>query len=100
MHRTAGPGVMSAGIDSPTNRSDFTTWVDDAIRAEFEGQGYWTSQTWLDLFLARADTQPSALCVADEQAALTRAQVLGAARRLAGYMGAPRATPGGVAAGG
>jgi acyl-CoA synthetase (AMP-forming)/AMP-acid ligase II len=69
-----------------TNRSDFTTWVDDAIRAEFEGQGYWTSQTWLDLFLASADTQPSALCVADEQAALTRAQVLGAARRLAGYM--------------
>jgi acyl-CoA synthetase (AMP-forming)/AMP-acid ligase II/DNA-binding GntR family transcriptional regulator len=69
-----------------TNRSDFTTWVDDAIRAEFEGQGYWTSQTWLDLFLASADTQPSAQCVADEQAVLTRAQVLAAARRLAGYM--------------
>lgn len=69
-----------------TNRSDFTTWVDDAIRAEFEGQGYWTSQTWLDLFLRSADTQPSALCVADEQATLTRAQVLSAARRLATYM--------------
>ena len=69
-----------------TNRSDFATWVDDAIRAEFEEQGYWTSQTWLDLFLASVDTQPSALCVADEQAALTRAQVLGAARRLAGHM--------------
>jgi acyl-CoA synthetase (AMP-forming)/AMP-acid ligase II/DNA-binding GntR family transcriptional regulator len=66
-----------------TNRSDFATWVDDAIRAEFEERGYWTSQTWLDLFLASADEQPSALCVADEQAALTRAQVLGAARRLA-----------------
>jgi acyl-CoA synthetase (AMP-forming)/AMP-acid ligase II/DNA-binding GntR family transcriptional regulator len=69
-----------------TSRSDFTTWVDDAVRAEFEEQGYWTSQTWLDLFLAGVDEQPSALCVADEQAALTRAQVLGAAQRLAGYM--------------
>jgi acyl-CoA synthetase (AMP-forming)/AMP-acid ligase II/DNA-binding GntR family transcriptional regulator len=69
-----------------TNRSDFTTWVDDAIRAEFEQRGYWTSQTWLELFLASADQQPAALCVADEQAALTRAQVLGAARCLADYM--------------
>src|ERR1700752_2906599 len=68
-----------------TNRSEFTTWVDDAIRAEFEERGYWTSQTWLDVFLASADEQPSALCVADEQEALTRAQVLGAARRLAHY---------------
>lgn len=69
-----------------TNRSDFATWVDDAIRAEFEEHGHWTSATWLDLFLASADGQPSALCVADEQAALTRAQMLGAARRLADYM--------------
>jgi acyl-CoA synthetase (AMP-forming)/AMP-acid ligase II len=69
-----------------TNRSDCTTWVDDAIRAEFERRGDWTSQTWLDLFLASADKLPSALCVADEQAALTRAQVLAAARRLAGFM--------------
>jgi hypothetical protein len=38
-----------------TNRSDFTTWVDEAIRAEFEAQGYWTSATWLDLFLASFD---------------------------------------------
>jgi acyl-CoA synthetase (AMP-forming)/AMP-acid ligase II len=66
--------------------TNFTTWVDDAIRAEFEGRGYWTSQTWLDLFLADADERPSELCVADEQASLTRAQALGAARRLAGYM--------------
>lgn len=69
-----------------TNRSDFTTWVDETIRAEFEEQGYWTSATWLELFLASSDRQPSALCVADEQAALTRAQILGAARRLAHYM--------------
>jgi acyl-coenzyme A synthetase/AMP-(fatty) acid ligase/DNA-binding GntR family transcriptional regulator len=69
-----------------TNRADFATWVDDAIRAEFEEHGHWTSATWLDLFLASADGQPSALCVADEQAALTRAQMLGAARRLADYM--------------
>jgi acyl-coenzyme A synthetase/AMP-(fatty) acid ligase len=69
-----------------TNRSDFTTWVDDAVRAEFERRGYWTSETWLDLFLASVEEQPSALCVTDEQAALTRAQVLAAARRLAGYM--------------
>src|SRR5246127_3334031 len=68
------------------NRSNFTTWVDDVIRAEFEVRGYWTSQTWLDLFLRSADQQPSALCVADEQAALTRTQVLAAARRLAAYM--------------
>jgi acyl-CoA synthetase (AMP-forming)/AMP-acid ligase II len=69
-----------------SRRPDFTTWVDDAIRAEFEGRGYWNSQTWLDVFLASADVLPSALCVADEQAALTRAQVLGAARRLARWM--------------
>jgi acyl-CoA synthetase len=69
-----------------TNRADFATWVDDAIRAEFEQHGYWTSATWLELFLASAHGQPSALCVADEQAALTRAQMLRAARRLAGYM--------------
>jgi acyl-CoA synthetase (AMP-forming)/AMP-acid ligase II len=69
-----------------TNRPDITTWVDDSIRAEFERQGYWTAQTWLDLFLAGVDEQPAALCVADEQAALTRAEVLAAARRLAGYM--------------
>jgi acyl-coenzyme A synthetase/AMP-(fatty) acid ligase len=69
-----------------TNRSDFTTWVDDAVRAEFERRGHWTSETWLDLFLGSVEQQPSALCVADEQAALTRAQVLAAARRLAGYM--------------
>ena len=70
----------------PTNRPDITTWVDDSIRAEFERRGYWTAQTWLDLFLASVDAQPAALCVADEQAALTRAEVLAAARRLAGYM--------------
>jgi acyl-CoA synthetase (AMP-forming)/AMP-acid ligase II/DNA-binding GntR family transcriptional regulator len=69
-----------------TNRSDFTTWVDEAIRAEFEAQGYWTSATWLDLFLASFDREPSALCVADGQAALTRAQMLDAARRVAQYM--------------
>src|ERR1700758_4174045 len=69
-----------------TNRSDFTTWVDDAVRAEFEGRGYWTTQTWLDLFLASADDQPSALCGADEQASLTRAEVLIAGRGLARYM--------------
>ena len=69
-----------------TNRADFATWVDDAIRAEFEEHGHWTSATWLDLFLASVDGQPSALCVADEQAALTRAQMLRAARRLADYM--------------
>jgi acyl-CoA synthetase (AMP-forming)/AMP-acid ligase II/DNA-binding GntR family transcriptional regulator len=68
------------------NRPDFETWVDDSVRAEFEGRGYWTSQTWLDLFLASVDEQPSALCVADEHAALTRAQVLAAARRLASYL--------------
>jgi acyl-CoA synthetase (AMP-forming)/AMP-acid ligase II/DNA-binding GntR family transcriptional regulator len=66
-----------------TSRPDFITWVDDAIRAEFEGRGHWTSQTWLDVFLASAKEQPSALCVADEQATLTRAQVLAGARRLA-----------------
>ena len=70
----------------PTNRSDFATWVDDAVRAEFEEQGYWTSATWLELFLASADRRPSALCVADEQATLTRGQMLAAARRLAHYM--------------
>jgi acyl-CoA synthetase (AMP-forming)/AMP-acid ligase II/DNA-binding GntR family transcriptional regulator len=69
-----------------TNRADFATWVDDAIRAEFEQHGYWTSATWLELFLASAHKQPSALCVADELTALTRAQVLDAARRLSGYM--------------
>jgi acyl-coenzyme A synthetase/AMP-(fatty) acid ligase len=69
-----------------TLRPDFTTWIDDAIRAEFEGRGHWTSQTWLDLFLASVAEQPSALCVADEDATLTRAQVLAAGRRLAGYM--------------
>jgi acyl-CoA synthetase (AMP-forming)/AMP-acid ligase II/DNA-binding GntR family transcriptional regulator len=67
-------------------RPEFTTWVDHAIRAEFERLGYWTSQTWLDLFLTSAIEQPSALCVADEQATLTRAQVLTAGRRLAAYM--------------
>ena len=85
-----------------TNRSDLTTCVDDAIRADFEGPGYWTSQTWLDLFLRSADKQPSALCVADEQAALTRAQVLAAARRLAAYMahrGIDTGSPSGVATG-
>jgi acyl-CoA synthetase (AMP-forming)/AMP-acid ligase II/DNA-binding GntR family transcriptional regulator len=69
-----------------TNRAHFATWVDDAIRAEFEQHGYWTSATWLELFLASAHKQPSALCVADELTALTRAQVLDAARRLSGYM--------------
>src|ERR1700761_573528 len=69
-----------------TNRADFATWVDDAIRAEFEERGHWTSTTGLGLFLASVDGQPSALCVADEQAALTRAQMLRAARRLADYM--------------
>ena len=71
---------------TPTNRPDITTWVDDSIRAEFERRGYWTAQRWLDLFLASVDEQPAALCVADEQADLTRAEVLAAARRLAGYM--------------
>jgi non-ribosomal peptide synthetase component E (peptide arylation enzyme) len=70
----------------PTNRPDFTTWVDDVARAEFEGRGHWTSQTWMDVFLASVKQQPSALCVADEQAALTRAQVLACARRLARRM--------------
>src|ERR1700740_2487975 len=69
-----------------TNRSNFTTGVDDVLRADFGGREYWTSQTWRDLFLRSRDQQPSALCVADEQAALTRAQVLAAARRLAAYM--------------
>jgi acyl-CoA synthetase (AMP-forming)/AMP-acid ligase II len=68
------------------NRSDLTTWVDDTVRAEFEGRGYWTSQTWMDVFLASVKRRPSALCVADEQAALTRAQVLACARRLARAM--------------
>ncbi|MBB5167836.1 hypothetical protein [Mycobacterium sp. AZCC_0083] len=35
-----------------TNRPHLTCWVDDSIRAEFEGRGLWTSETWLDLFLA------------------------------------------------
>src|SRR6201987_5956258 len=69
-----------------TNRADFATWVDAAIRADFEEHAHWTSATWLDLFLASVDGQPSALCVADEQAALTRAQMLRPARRLADYM--------------
>jgi non-ribosomal peptide synthetase component E (peptide arylation enzyme) len=69
-----------------TNRSDFRTWVDDAIRAEFERHGHWTSETWLDLFLGSVEQQPTALCVAGEQAVLTRAQVLAAARHLAGHM--------------
>ncbi len=73
-------------VDAPLTAQISHTWVDDSIRAEFERQGYWTAQTWLDLFLASVDERPAALCVADEQAALTRAEVLAAARRLAGYM--------------
>lgn len=86
---------MSARASS-CHRSDFTTWVDDAIRAEFERRGHWTSETWLDPFLASVEQQPSALCVVDEQAALTRAQVLEAARRLAGYMARRGVTAGDV----
>jgi len=69
-----------------TIRAGFTSWVDEEIRAEFERRGYWTSQTWLDVFLASTEEQPSALCVADERTALTRAQVLAGARRVAGYI--------------
>jgi acyl-CoA synthetase len=64
------------------------SWVDEDIRREFEANGYWTSQTWLDSFLAGHRHAPAGLCVADETAEMTRADVLTAARRLAGYMAA------------
>jgi acyl-CoA synthetase (AMP-forming)/AMP-acid ligase II/DNA-binding GntR family transcriptional regulator len=77
-------------------RDGFTTWVDDAVRAEFEAHGYWTSQTWLDVFSTSAHAKPSALCVADERGALTRADVLAGARRLASFMAHRGVTAGDV----
>jgi acyl-CoA synthetase (AMP-forming)/AMP-acid ligase II len=67
-------------------RQMIETWVDDAIRSEFEQRGYWNSETWLDSFFAGVHEQPDALCVADEVGTLTRQEVLAAGRGLAVYM--------------
>ncbi|MER7007565.1 AMP-binding protein [Dactylosporangium sp. NPDC000555] len=65
-------------------RPGVTTWVTREIRAEFEREGHWTKATWLDLL--RRPLPSDGVAVVDETGALTRAEVMRKARRLAAYL--------------
>lgn len=66
--------------------TQLTSWITEAVRAQFEQAGFWTREVWLDRASRDTEAAPDAVCVIDESGQLTRAEVLAAARRLAAYL--------------
>jgi len=80
--------------DGHTQRA--TTWLTPAVRAEFESEGWWTSQTWIDLVMKQVEAAPDKLAVIDETGSLTRGESMFGARRLAAYLYSRGIRPGDV----
>ncbi|HXC77930.1 MAG TPA: AMP-binding protein, partial [Candidatus Acidoferrum sp.] len=73
-----------------------TSWLTDAVRAEFEDRGLWTDETWIQFLLSNTQREPDAVSVVDERGVLSRREVLEHARRIAHYMYSCGVRPGDV----
>jgi acyl-coenzyme A synthetase/AMP-(fatty) acid ligase len=73
------------------------TWVTAAVAERYESAGLWTTETWVDDFLAWHATDPSAAAVTDDSGvSWTVGEVMEGGRRLAGWLWAQGVRPGHV----